>query len=224
MKHFLHILYFACLSFSGTAQTVTFEGAQAFVLKDQTRVVVFPAKDCEHCFYYIPTHFRISFNESKQPEVSLLKISESENDPVTGGFLHALFTWGLDGTQDTELQELIRSNTDSLGVLLGATTAENDTTLPGIQIKGKDELSDILRAGLKSSSGVATTPGGKMALSFRFDEAQMKVLQDALDHNGAKSDAVFEINLVVLVQTEWLQQRLKISQQVKLTDLLHWLR
>jgi hypothetical protein len=224
MKSLLHILCLVCLSRSGTAQTVNFEGAQAFVLKDQTRVVVFPAKDCEHCFYYIPTHFRISFNESKQPEVSLLKISESENDPVTGGFLHTLFTWGLDSTQDTELQQLIRSKTDSLGVLLGATTAENDTTLPGIQIKGKDELSKVIRAGLKSSSGVATTPGSKMAMSFRFDEAQMKVLQEALDNTGVKSDAVFEINLVVLVQTEWLQQRLKIGQQVKLTDLLHWLR
>jgi hypothetical protein len=63
-----------------------------------------------------------------------------------------------------------------------------------------------------------------MAMSFRFDEAQMKVLQEALDNTGVKSDAVFEINLVVLVQTEWLQQRLKIGQQVKLTDLLHWLR
>lgn len=224
MKTLLCIIGFACISLACTAQTVQFDGAIAFELKDQTKTVVFPAKDCANCYYYIPSHFRISFNESKQAEVSLLKISESENDPVTGGFLHTLFVWGLDAARDTELQNLIQTKVDSLGVLLGATTAVNDPVVPGIKIAGKDELARTFRAGLKSSSGTATTPGSKMALSFRFDEAQMKVLQEALDDPKFKSDAAVEINLLVSVNTEWSTQEIPIQLKVPFTDLFPYIR
>ncbi len=224
IKQTIKILWLSSLCTVGAAQVPNIEGAQALVLKDQTEVVLLPAKGCEHCYYYVPANFRVSRNEAKEAELSLLKISESENSPVIGGILHVLFVWGYDASQHAELEQLIGTHTDSLGVLLGATSVEESPDAPGIKITGDDALAKVLRSGLKSSSGVATTPGSKMAMSFRFNEAEMKELQKALDDPKLDSKSAFEINLSVLVDTEHFMKRYPLALKVKLADLLKLIR
>jgi hypothetical protein len=165
-------------------------------LGDSTVVQVFPTSQCEHCFRYVPFGLRVPKNEAKQPEASLLKISETENDPVTGGIMHVMLVWGLDARQEADLQERLRTGVDSLAVLLGAATVENPEDAK-VSITGDDKVADLLRSAMKNRSGVANIPGVKMAVSFRFDEAQVKPLLECLA-KPCKTDAAFEIDLRTL--------------------------
>jgi hypothetical protein len=177
----------------------------SFKLGDQTEVGVFMSDQCVHCYRYLPTGLRVPRNEAGQPEASLLKISENEGDPITGGIMHLMLVWGLNVKQELELQSALRETVDSMAVMLGAANVET-TGDEKVSIRGDGPLGDALRAALKSSSSVANSAGGKMALSFRFDEGQVKVLLDCIE-KICDNEVAFEIELRALYEDKYSQQR-----------------
>lgn len=170
------------------------KGFKSILLKDSTEVSFLAANTCPNCYYYLPTHFKVAKNAAGQPEISLLKISETENDPITGGILHILLSWGLDGAQEAEFQEKLRATHDSLAVAIGAISVNNVPGVPSLTIDGEDALAKVLRAGVKGLSEASVSAGAKMALSFRFDEAQVTTLLKYLEKQK-KSDARFTVHL-----------------------------
>lgn len=169
-------------------------GAKPLSLSDSTQVTCLASSACPNCYHYMPTNFTVAKNQAGQPEISLLKISETENDPVTGGILHVLLVWGLDARQEAEAQQRIRAEYDSLAVLVGAVSVDNPADAQTLTIAGDDALAKVLRAGVKGKSEAAVSPGSKMALSFRFDEAQIATVLEFVEQKK-NTDAVFKIYL-----------------------------
>lgn len=180
------------------AQSQGQKGFASVLLKDSTEVSFLLANTCPNCYYYLPTNFKVARNTAGQPEISLLKISETENDPITSGILHILLSWGLDGAQEAEFQEKLRSTHDSLAVVIGAISVNNTLGVPSLTIDGDDALAKVLREGVKGLSEAAVSAGAKMALSFKFDEAQVSTLLKYLEKKK-KSDARFTVRLVGVI-------------------------
>lgn len=208
------------------AQTLTYEHARQYTLSDRTPVAVFQASGCENCYYYFPTNFRLSVRENGEPEISLLKITETDDGPILGGILHVLTVWGLTNKQETELQELIHTKQDSAGVLLGVSAVQESTESRGLAIVGGDSLANLLRRSLTNLPGVATTPGGKMAMSFRLDADDTKYLLKVLDDKNFKSETRLEILLYSQVEVPGFlgRQQVDVVLQLKVTELLKWLK
>ena len=186
-------LLFSILAW-GSLSAQNLKGYKYVALSDSTKVIYLSASACPNCYYYLPTNLRVSQNESGQPETSLLKISETENDPITGGILHVLLVWGLDEKQEAEAQQKIRTEYDSLAVLIGAVNVENSPNVPNLSLIGEDAFSKALRSGAKNQSSAAVSPGTKMALSFRFDEEQVKTVLEDLEKKKS-TDAQFAVDL-----------------------------
>jgi hypothetical protein len=167
-------------------------------LNDSTKVHFVAAPACPNCYYYLPTHFRVSTTESGQPEASFLKISETENSPVMGGIMHTLLVWGLDARQEAEAQLKIRAEFDTLAMLIGAVTVENPADATTLGIIGDDSFANALRAGAKNQSNAAVSPGTKMALSFRFDETEVQKILEYIE-KGKATDAQFAADLYCVI-------------------------
>lgn len=104
---------------------------------------------------------------------------EDKTSKVTGGILHFLVEWGLKAGVDKEVQQLLRSTRDSLGVIMGPVMVKSNSYSV---IEGDGRLSRILLASLSHTPSVPTTPGAKMALSFRFTEKEIEDFLYFMDH------------------------------------------
>jgi hypothetical protein len=181
---------------SANAQKLT--GNKHLWLSDSTQVIYVASGTCPNCYHYLPSNLRVAKNQAGEPEISLLKISETENDPVTGGIMHLLLVWGLDSKQEAETQQVIRAEFDSLAIMVGAVTVNNPSDIETLSIEGDDALARVLREGIRGRSAASSVPGGKMALSFRFDELQIRTLLEYIEKKKA-SDTHFKIYLNSIV-------------------------
>lgn len=169
------ILIFLVLFLSGNTYCrgqYLLEGSrQQITLKDKLEVEVYAARDCKECFYYLPANVRPSINAQGTPEISFISWKDDQNKKTIGAILHFLITWGLTSGQEAELQNKIRTATDSNAVVMGAITMNQYPGQPDIYLEGDDAITDIFKTALTSKSQATTTPGAKMAMSFKFDGA-----------------------------------------------------
>lgn len=143
---------------------------QELTLEDRLKVSVLSTRDCSECYYYLPTQFRYSINNDSVPEISFVSWKNDDNTETIGAILHFLTLWGLSASQEEALQNALVGEVDSNAVLMGAALVESPFPEAKIVLTGKDDYKEIFEAALSSQSMVATTPGGKMAMSFRFKE------------------------------------------------------
>jgi len=197
MKLALYILIL--MPFGTTCQTLV-EGSMLRVTPaDGAEVTLYSAHDCEHCYYYLPSCLRISTkNDKGTPEASFVTWKDDETSKTTGGILHFLVEWGLKAEQEKDAQRVLRSVRDSIGVIMGPVTvyADDSSTV----IDGNDKLSGILIASLKNTPSVPSTPGAKMALSFRFTDKEIEDLLFYV-HHPEKTKTDLKVSYSYTVQT-----------------------
>jgi hypothetical protein len=170
MKLALYILLMPWVTLS---QTLT-EGSKVKVAPaGGEEVVLYSVQDCDHCYYYLPSSLRISMKKDDgKPEASLVTWKDDKTSKAIGGILHFLVEWGLKAGYEKDVQKVLRSERDSVAVIMGPVMV--DAYDSGTVIDGNDKLSGILTASLKNIPSVPSTPGAKMALSFRFTEKEIE--------------------------------------------------
>ena len=137
-------------------------------------------------------------------EASLLVIKDEVTSRPTGGILHFLAEWGLRSGCEGEVQAQLRLTHDSLAVVMGPVLINADARGPFIE--GKDRLAAILTSCLKNRPAAPTTPGAKMALSFRFSEAEIDDFLFYVRH-PEKAKASLAISYSYAVKTRYGDER-----------------
>ena len=151
------------------SQTIVSEGSSKYKLESVVEVEVFQQKNCAQCYYYLPTNLNLSYKDS-EPEISLIKW-DTDGDTKAGAILHFLIKWDLSKKQQTNLQYQISNLTESKAVIMGPASVE--TIAQDQFFYGEDYLVTLLNQNLNSIPPIATTPGAKMAFSFRFNGADV---------------------------------------------------
>lgn len=182
----MNILLIAPLSIF--SQTIVSEGSSKYKLESVVEVEVFQQKDCAQCYYYLPTNLSLAYKESV-PQISLMKW-DAEGDTEAGAILHFLIKWELSKKQQTHLQFKISSFTEDKAIIMGSVNVESSN-----QEKfffGEDPLVELLNINLNNRPLLSTTPGAKMAFSFKFNGEDVKQLLERIK-NINKSDAQIEL-------------------------------
>lgn len=184
MKTFLTWASFLWCWLPGTllhSQYLQEASLEKLILADSQEVSVLAARECRECYYYLPVNFRYSFDKNQTPEISYVSWKNDEGTKTVGGILHFLTVWGLSAQQEEELQQQLIGRVDSNGVIMGAAVVESLSPQSKIQLIGEDEWTGMFQEALTSQSLVATTPGGKMAMSFRFREEAAPRIEKLLE-------------------------------------------
>lgn len=182
----------ACLSIlilvPGMAFPQTLRETSLVVVKAAAdrEVLLYSSVDCNQCYYYLPSEFRISRKTDGRPEISLVTWNDDGTVKPAGGILHFLMEWGLPRVEEQHIQAFMRLNRDSLATIMGPVLIHAEGG--EVEIQGNDKLAELLRKSITKSSSASTTPGSKMAFSFRFGENEVA---DILDYiaNPSRSKA-----------------------------------
>jgi len=196
------------------SQSIISEGSGKYKLESIVDVEVFQQKGCAQCYYYLPTNLSLAYKDS-EPEISLVKW-EAEGDAEAGAILHFLIKWDLSKQQQTNLEHKISTATEEKAVLMGPAAIEYIE--PDRFFFGEDDLVKLLNENLNSKPPIATTPGAKMAFSFRFKGDQVDQLLKELKEIK-KSDA--HINLKYFYQVDNVKRDLNLK--LKLKDLFRYI-
>jgi hypothetical protein len=132
-----------------------------------TTVVVYAMADCAHCYYYLPPALHVSQRQDTQVLEASFISWEQEGGSPAGGIFHVLTDWGLPAQGEDSVQTKLRARYDSLAVLSGPAVVR--AADEGVRIVGKDNLTTILTRSVQRAQVPPSTPGARMALSFRFD-------------------------------------------------------
>jgi hypothetical protein len=168
MKTILSI--FLVIPFLTCGQTLTERSRLTLSTESGDEVILYVAAECDHCYYYLPTCLRLASTQGSL-ETSFVAWNDEETFKPAGGVLHFLVEWGLKPGVETEVREIIRSRFDSLAVVMGPALVQADNRESVLE--GADKLSIVLARGLRNTPAFPTTPGAKMALSFRFTENEI---------------------------------------------------
>jgi len=176
MKVFILILLIAPMFLLG--QSALTSNKQTIQLERETSVDVFNKDDCIECFYYLPTNLNVSFKDG-EPEVSLVKWEE-ENGLEAGAILHFLISWGITRQQENQLSHALKLTLDRNATVLGSLSVEPVTTHD--YFFGSSDIVKLLNERLTATPPLATTPGSKMAFSFRFYGNDLDILNDFIEN------------------------------------------
>lgn len=143
------------------------ESSRVAVQVKGTTVVVYAMADCAHCYYYLPPALHVSQrHDTHVLEASFISWEQEGGSPA-GGIFHMLTDWGLPVLGEDSVQATLRKRYDSLAVLSGPAVVRAGEE--GVRIVGKDNLSTLLSRSVQRAQVPPSTPGARMALSFRFD-------------------------------------------------------
>jgi hypothetical protein len=143
------------------------ESSRVAVSLKGTTVVVYAMADCAHCYYYLPPALHVSQrHDTHVLEASFISWEQEGGSPA-GGIFHVLTDWGLPALGEDSVQAMLRKRYDSLAVLSGPAVVR--AAEEGVRIVGKDNLSTLLTRSMQRTQVPPSTPGARMALSFRFD-------------------------------------------------------
>jgi hypothetical protein len=159
------------------------ERAVRLKLADGTAVTLIraePADDAPHEYRYLPANLSIARRSDGAEEFSFLLYRETEGGEIEGGIMHLLLRWGLSGKQEAELQRALRRDVDSLGTVMGAAPVGPSEDGSSWEITSRGGVGSILNRAIASSGNVPTAPGGKLAMSFRFDARDAARMSEAL--------------------------------------------
>lgn len=176
MKHFFTILIIL-QGLTLSSQEISSEEKRKYTLEKTIEVEVLSKSDCQQCYYYLPTNLSVSISNNA-PEISLIKW-DAEGGTEAGGILHFLVSWKLSKAHQLEIQNKISSAEKEEAVIMGPVSVESKATDKFFY--GDHELVEILNTSLQNKPAIATTPGAKMAFSFRFSEEELEALDDYLN-------------------------------------------
>ena len=175
MKYLAYILFFVCPMMLIAQGEITNEFK--FSIENTIEVELVKKDDCDQCYYYLPANLKLSIEKDK-PEISLIKW-DKEGDTEAGGILHFLVHWELDKMQQIQLEDSIELRKGKKAVIMGSMSVD---ALPVDQFfHGEEAVVDVLNNCLNHMPPIATTPGAKMAFSFRLGSEDLKVLENYLD-------------------------------------------
>lgn len=207
------------------AQYLLESSARELILPDQLSVTVLSSRDCRECYYYLPAQFRYSFNQDSIPEISFVSWKNDDNSETVGAILHFLTTWGLTASQEENLQTVLTTEVDSNAVLMGGAVVESLEPEAKIKLTGKDEYKDIFEAALTSQSLVTTTPGGKMAMSFRFGEDTIAQVMKLLSKpDKVKMELVVPLKYQVLSKSYGVPEYRRLNLTLPISKLFKMIR
>lgn len=149
-------------------------------LKNGEKITFYAARECGNCFYYLPLNLRIAQNQNSTPEISLVTWKNDENSKVIGGILHFLVHWGVSFQEEQDFNLRLKMDMDSTAVIMGPALIQPGAA--GLHFRGSDDLAVLLTSHLTAVPPVPTTPGSKMAFSFRFGEAEIGTLMNYVDN------------------------------------------
>jgi hypothetical protein len=216
MKHLLIILLLMPAAL--LAQDMTRSSRYTDVLKSGSRVTLYAMRDCASCYYYLPTNFAIARKSDGTPEISLITWKNDENSKVIGGILHFLVSWGIGQEDEACISSRLRSKVDSSAVVMGPALVH--ATLDSPKFSKDDDLANLLISHLTAVPTVPTTPGAKMAFSFRFGEDAIERLMKYVD---TPTKAVTNLVLVytyMLVEDNGLTTQHEVQLELRLADIL----
>lgn len=173
------------------AQSLTENGKLNFEINERSTVMLFPQNDCEACYYYLPTELVLSQKNGK-PEVSLLTWDATDGQEA-GAILHFLLKFELTNTQQKTLKEKIRLKTESEAVIMGPVNLDHKDQK--LFFDGDADFSEFLNDNLTNLPLAPTTPGAKMAFSFRFRGNEVDELQSFIS-DQAKNNVFVTVKYV----------------------------
>lgn len=169
----------------GRAQNLDGESVQILTLSGGVRVKLYASLDNQSRYYYVPLTLQLPQGKGKAPEVSLM-LYRDKNANVTGGILHALFTWGLTPLQLSEITtQLLRK--DSLAVLGGA--AEIHLQTGELACIGNDAFTKELLAVSQMPVRLPREAIHKTAASFKLTANLAQSLHNQLQSGPPKSSS-----------------------------------
>lgn len=164
-----------------TAQAMLAETRVLYTHDSGQQTELYAGKSCESCYYYIPEEFNLARKPSGVPELSLLTWKNDNTSKTTGGILHVLALWGISVGEEEKITRYLKARVDSTARVMGpAAVTTNGNTF----MTGSDALTRLLAQRVNAMPKAPSTPGAKMALSFRFREEDMEVLEKGLAKPG----------------------------------------
>src|SRR5690606_38767033 len=142
MKYTTLIMALIIIPVFGSAQNLDGESVQILTLTGGVRGKLYASLENRNRYYYVPLSLQLPQGKGKSPEVSLMLYRDKDAN-VSGGILHALFTWGLTPLQLSEITTALLRK-DSLAVLGGAADIEFKTG--ELECNGKDVFANELLA------------------------------------------------------------------------------
>ena len=103
-----------------------------------------------------------------------------------------MLTWGLTTEQELAADSMLK-NIDTVGVLAGPVPVETPEAEASFRISGDNELARLLRERLRQPLVAATLPGSKMALSYRLNEEETRILQEGMQSKNTLQKISFEL-------------------------------
>lgn len=169
----------------GSAQNLDGESVQILTLTGGVRVKLYASLENRNRYYYVPLSLQLPQGKGKSPEVSLMLYRDKDSN-VTGGILHALFTWGLTPLQLSEITtQLLRK--DSLAVLGGA--AEIHLQTGELACGGNDAFTKALLAVSQMPVKLPREAIHKTAASFKLTPNLAQSLHNQLKSGPSKTAA-----------------------------------
>jgi len=158
-----------------------------FELPDGNNVMLVEGKNYgkKDLFYYLPTNFRISKNEKGLPEFSLMYYTEEK---VEEAILHFIIKWGLTEEQQLLTENMLNEIQDKPALIMGAISLNNSEEFT---ISQNTQLGKILKRSLSSSSKPPLMSGAKMALSFKINAEDTKLLISLLENKNELQQTYF---------------------------------
>ncbi|TAE60131.1 MAG: hypothetical protein EAZ89_01815, partial [Bacteroidetes bacterium] len=101
---------------------------QVLQLGDSMKVGVYELRENgkrSHEYYYLPLGLRAALGADKAPQFSFTGYREEDNQPLSGAIMHLLLQWGPGEAGESRLQQALKAQLDSLGVIMGAALVES---------------------------------------------------------------------------------------------------
>ena len=140
-------------------------------------VILYAQHDCEECYYYLPSNLHLSL-KNKEPEISLVSWDKSEKTEA-GAILHFLIKWELSQKQQYAIQKKIENTIQKPAVVMGPVSVNGKKLVS--YFYGDDEIVNLLNSNISNMPLSPTTPGSKMAFSFRFNGDDVNELKQMID-------------------------------------------
>lgn len=195
MKCLIIILFF--YSSLGLSQVIL-DSSSKISISTSTEVEVFQQKKCALCYYYLPTNLQMSF-EDGDPEISFLKW-EAQDDTKAGAILNFLIKWELSKAEQDFIQKSLTQINQDSSILMGPIHV--DPVVVSKYFIGSGKLVDLLNNKLVSMPPLPTTPGSKMAFSFRFSGNEVQEFIDALS-KMYNSDSIIRLPYSYMVSNTY---------------------
>lgn len=164
-------------------------------LSDNINVYVYQEVGNKQAFYYVPIEIQIA-NKKGKSEYSFLEYGKGT---PSGAIFHCLLTWGLDKKQLRELRQYVQKKYGEQAQVLGGVHLEKVNNQ--LFISSTKPLGRILRNSLKSKGTLPTMSGSKMAISFKLNKEEARLVKQAIKKPEKFRGVNFKMNYYLTIYT-----------------------